>query len=176
MDKPAIEMVSVVAMGYTHGIGFLQMVEGGVECDLEDISINGRLDKKHLLHTSPEMVKAFTPGIRFTIIHRKVFEVVPDLFDVLVSAWNNQSHSEETEFEGLLGMAAGRKSYEEKDEPVDWAAIQASAVGSQPIWSPWVSALTDLAKLMPSDQVEELCSLNKVLRKCKDTDSVVASH
>ena len=140
------EQLAPVAPG---GLRFLSLACGhtnqglraahfGVKSASSLLAENGRLSERKISARDPEMGRAISQGLEWTVLARQVEEAFPGLVGMVQEALNasDQIHRSESELEvafKLHKIAAGLGGGTvEAQAAVDWASVEAQAARSKP--------------------------------------------
>lgn len=119
------------SLACSHTNQFLCCVGAEVPCEIDVLSVNGRMSKSRIFDIDPEMKTAVLDGMVWIVLKAEVAETFPTLCDLVQVAKNGPGSAQrsESEFQTLLRIAAAVKMVSTNGPcgvSVDWAAVKAN--------------------------------------------------
>ena len=147
-------------IGGTHTNVFLRAVLSLLECDNPTLAPSGRLDPEFLGSLSPDLARALSQGLEWTVINPAIFSRWPQLLQLGMDVLNMKHTSDVSELEGVLAMREGYRNNGAPPGPGPaydqaWSAAEASAKLLDPHWAGWSGHIRDFAKCVTDSQLKE---------------------
>ena len=149
-ELPPLARLALQSLGNGHTNGFLRLSNGKAACDYHDMAPSGTLDPDFLKVGRPGLKEGLEKGIRWSVIHTAVFNRVPVLREMIITALNNKSHQEVGEVEGMIAMSRRRDAQASAGHKPDYIQCLSAGLTTEPFWSPWASCLLEVVKFTPT--------------------------
>ena len=163
-SQPALPLLAspqVVALGATHGNGWLRLVRAGAACDNIDLAPSGFLDMTTFTDSSKGFAKAIQSGLTWDVYEYQIFDRWPALTEIFSQAANFKGTQQVTELEGLLTMGRAADAFTKAARPVNWDSVLDSGMQNDPFWKSWSPVLLDMCKHFPTESFLELSGMIK---------------
>ena len=119
-----------LACGHTNQ--FLNAVLSGVECEYEELCINGRMSKNRIIETQPSMDEPLNRGMLWLVLKKEVGDLFPKLPALIQSARQaiGQVQHGESHFELMEGIQSFISSANDP-KSINWKAIEKQLARSE---------------------------------------------
>ena len=119
-----------LACGHTNQ--FLVAVLSGVECEHEEICIQGRMHKERIIEISPSMAEPLNNGMKWLVLKKEVGELFPTLPQLIQSARQaiGQVQHGESHFELMQGIQSEITNATDPSK-IDWTVVHKSLARSE---------------------------------------------
>ena len=135
-----------LANGHTNHL--LCCILAGVECDIPELSTNGKMCKAKVVGKCPSIERFLNEGLTWKIFRAKVADMYPSFAKHAQAALNTQGNVQQAMGEFAVLVDAANKAAEQQkahpDKDVDWKAI--------------VRQIAVQKTTVPSDGISELCN------------------
>ena len=127
-----IESIKYGSLACGHTNQFLVAVLSAVECEYEELCINGRMSKNRIIETQPSMDEPLNRGMSWLVLKKEVGDLFPTLPALIQSArqaigqvQHGESHFELMEgIQSFIANASDQKS-------IDWKLIEKNLARSE---------------------------------------------
>ena len=168
--------VGSVSCGHTNQ--FLVAALDGVKCDIENISIDGRLSPDKL-RTQKEFDEPLAKGLKWLMVKadaERMYPALPKLIQMARQAVG-QVQNEESHFELMEHIQELAAGYCNRNEVPDWAAIEQQTSMSEPKWVSDIPALCAFVQAYGGGTSGQyLTDMIEFVRLCVPENRIVAGE
>lgn len=126
----------------------LRCLLAGMPCQVEKLSISGKMNLAHVREQSEEMFDAAMHGWEWTMIHHQVRHLYgPGIFAFLSDAKNVQLTRKETEVQVLLKATNIAIKLKEQTGEINWDTVHSKILQTKPDCSSYANSLLRFSKL-----------------------------
>jgi hypothetical protein len=149
---PPLAALQLTSIGAGHGNAFLRCVLAGSACPIPDIAPSGFLDKASLSKDN-EPLKHALKGLTWRVFHWEFVRRWPKVVELGQAVLNRSHNLVISEIEGMMTMHRVAAPY---GHMIDWMAVEAEAIASNPPWKPWSASLVKVCKVLDASTMREV--------------------
>ena len=153
-------LIQTISAG--HNNASLRAMIGKVKSSNKFLAPTGAIDPDQLCQGRPDLLRAYTKGLTWTVFHRDIPANIPRFVDIAQASFNTKPSSEVSEIEVFFTMEHSRSRDIQAGRPIDWDRCQRESVRTQPPCAAYIHNMLAYFKTLSTEQIQYIGVVKRV--------------